>query len=168
MPKTLGQRTLLATITAACIGGLGVAGHGSIANAAEPDAQPVEPGAEAETVSAADVRIKIVQADGVELVLTEAALVLGSDVALVGSHDGTEHRVSMRVDLKGTDKLRLKVGYARGGAEVIKAQSVNARAKHATEVSGPDVVLSVLVTPHKPRARIALPGGTDPLGGLFE
>ena len=152
---------------AGSIGILG-AGHGAGAEAAEPNSEAVEGEDDNEMVSAADVRIKIVQADGVELVLTDAALALGSDVALVGSHEGTEHRVSMRVDLKGNDKLRLKLGYARGGAEVIKARSLNAKVERATEVSGPDVMLSVVVTPHKPRARIALPGGTDPLGGLFD
>ncbi len=137
-----------------------------VAHALEPDT-PEQPEA-APAATAATVNVRIVQGDGTELQLSDAALRLGSDAALLASHEGTEHRVSMRVDSKEGDKLQVQIGYARGGAEVIETQSVETTSEVPAELTGPDVRLSVLITPNKPREKIALPpGNDDPLGGLF-
>ena len=120
-----------------------------------------------EAAKAADVRVVIEQTDGVKLEISRSALTLGTDADLIASHEGTEHRVSMRVDAKDGDKLQLKVGYSRGGAKVIEPQSVETTATTTTELSGPDVKLSVVVSPKKPRGKIELPPGSDdPLAGL--
>ena len=122
---------------------------------------------EAPAAKAADVRVVIEQTDGVKVEISRDALTLGTDAELIASHEGTEHKVSMRVDAKDGDKLQLEVGYSRGGAKVIEAQSVETTGSTPTELSGPDVKLSVVVSPKKPRARIELPPGSDdPLAGL--
>ncbi|MEM6995209.1 MAG: hypothetical protein AAF721_32150 [Myxococcota bacterium] len=124
--------------------------------------------AEAPAVRAATVTVQIVQGDGTELELSDGALQLGSDAALVASHEGTEHRVSMRVDPREGGKLELRIGYARGGAEVIETKTIETTSDVPAELTGPDVRLSVLITPNKPREKIALPpGNDDPLGGLL-
>ena len=120
-----------------------------------------------EAVKAADVRVVIEQTDGVKLEISRSALTLGTNADLIATHEGTEHRVSMRVDAKDGDKLQLEVGYSRGGAKVIEPQSVETTATTPTELSGPDVKLSVVVSPKKPREKIELPPGSDdPLAGL--
>lgn len=122
---------------------------------------------ETQEQAAADVRVVIEQADGVKLEISRSALTLGTDADLIASHEGTEHRVSMRVDAKDGDKLQLRVGYSRGGAKVIEPQSLETTATTPTELSGPDVKLSVVVSPKKPREKIELPPGSDdPLAGL--
>lgn len=120
-----------------------------------------------EAAKAADVRVVIEQTDGVKLEISRSALTLGTSADLIATHEGTEHRVSMRVDAKDGDKLQLEVGYSRGGAKVIEPQSLETTATTPTELSGPDVKLSVVVSPKKPREKIELPPGSDdPLAGL--
>ena len=120
-----------------------------------------------EAVKAADVRVVIEQTDGVKLEISRSALTLGTNADLIATPEGTEHRVSMRVDANDGDKLQLEVGYSRGGAKVIEPQSVETTATTPTELSGPDVKLSVVVSPKKPREKIELPPGSDdPLAGL--
>lgn len=129
----------------------------------EPDTSQNE-----EAVAAsAEVQVVIVGGDGTEVRVGMSELLMGTDADLITSHEGTEHKVSMRVDRKDGDQIDLRVAYRRGDTEVIGVRHVQGAMQTPTEIAGPGVVLSVLVIPKTPRAPIELPPGSDdPLAGV--
>lgn len=132
----------------------------------EPGAEEAEPDASPQAKSAA-VNIRILVDDGTELQLSNDSVAWQTPTDLVLEHDGAEHRVSMKIEPKSEETLAVSLGYVVDGKPVIESQ-LEARGGAEAEVRGPDgeVRLSVLVTPKKPRSKLVLPDGVNPLDGL--